>query len=109
MCTNHYVECWTDRNEKFHDPAKQRQYVIEWMNEIEAMILRSNRIDAIRCVRNHSIRVDNATTKQIQARNSQLLEVHKKAKERKESRDIMSFFPVKSKMKKWQNSKESKH
>lgn len=95
MCTNHYVECWTDRNEKFNDPAKQRQHVIEWMNKIEAMILRSNRIDAIRCVRNHSISIENATIKQIQARNSQLSEVHKKAKERKESRDIMSFFPVK--------------
>ena len=65
------------------------------MNEIEAMILRSNRIDAIRCVRNHSISVENATTKQIQARNSQLLEVYKEAKEIKERRDVMSFFPVK--------------
>ena len=95
MCTNHYIECWTDRNEKFHDPVKQRQCVIERMNGIEAMILRSNRIYAITCVRNHSISIENATTKQIQARNSQLLEVYKKAKERKESRDIMSFFPVK--------------
>ena len=45
--------------------------------------------------KNHSIRVDDATTKKIQARNSQLLEVYKKAKEKKESRDIMSYFPVK--------------
>ena len=51
------------RNEKFYDPAKQRQCVIELMNEIEAIILRSNRIDAIIFARNYSIRVNNATRK----------------------------------------------
>ena len=35
MCTKHYVECWKDRNEEFHDPQRQRQHVIEWMKEIE--------------------------------------------------------------------------
>ena len=95
MCTNYYIECWTDRNEKFHDPEKQRKHAIEWMNKIEVMISGSNKIDAIRCVRNYPVSAENATIKQIQARNSQLLEVYKKAKERKETRDIMSLFPVK--------------
>ena len=65
------------------------------MNKIEVMIAGSNRTDAIRCVRNYLINVENSSIKQIQARNSQLLEVYKKAKERKETRNIMSFFPVK--------------
>ena len=45
------MECWRKRNEYFHDPQKQREYVIEWMKEIERMILRSNKEQAIKYMR----------------------------------------------------------
>ena len=47
LCMLHYVECWRDRNEKYHNPQKQREYVIEWTKALEEKVLRSNKIDAI--------------------------------------------------------------
>lgn len=43
MCTNNHVEYWRERNEHYHDPKKQRGRIVEWIKEIENIILRSNR------------------------------------------------------------------
>ena len=95
MCTNHYVECWKDRNEEFHDPQKQRQYVIEWMKAIERMILNSNKECAIKCLRSQEVNVQETSTKHLQRRNRHLLEVHKKSKEGANNWDIRSFMVTK--------------
>ena len=38
-CTSHYMECWMERNEQFHNPDKQRKYVLEWTETLEIKIL----------------------------------------------------------------------
>ena len=64
-CLNYCIECWNNRNKKLHKLIKKRQCAIEWIREIEEMILKSNRIDAIRNVRNYSIRVEDTSANQI--------------------------------------------
>ena len=66
MCTNHYIECWYEQNEQYHDIEKQRKYVIEWTNAIEKMILNSNKSHAIRCLKNQEINVQEISTTHLQ-------------------------------------------
>jgi len=73
MCTNHYVVCWNERNEQFHDPQKQRKHAIEWMNGIELLMPRSNKCDDIRCLRNQETNVQTTSTMHLQRRNRNLL------------------------------------
>ena len=61
-CTSHYIECWRERNEQYHKPQKQRKYVIEWAKTLEIKILRSNKIDAIRCLRNNKVSYESKST-----------------------------------------------
>ena len=94
-CTLHYVECWRERNEQFHDPQKQRKYVIEWTEAIEEMILKSHKVDAIGWLRNNKVQIETKTTNYLQQRNKQLLTLFNKAKEEIKNRDMRSYMCVK--------------
>ena len=65
MCTYYFIECQHNRNEEFYNPIKKRKHAIEWMREIEEMVIKLNMIDAIRCVRNYSIVVEDANASQM--------------------------------------------
>ena len=93
-CTNHCIECWTDGNEKYHDEEKKREYVIEWTKALENMILRSNKLGAIRCLRNQTVNIQNTSTAKSQNRNKYLTEVHKRSKDEDKSGDIRQYVKV---------------
>ena len=93
-CTNHYIKCWNDRNEKYHDEEKKREYVIEWTEALEQMILRSNKIGAIRCLRNQTVNIQNTSTTTLQNRNKHLTEVCKRSKDDDKSGDTRQYVKV---------------
>ena len=82
MCTNHYIECWNERNEHFRDQQKQRKHAIEWMSAIESLMLRSNKCDAIRCLMSQETNVQTTSTMHLQRRNIHLLQVYKLSKKK---------------------------
>ena len=94
LCTNHYIECWYDRNEKYHDEEKKRRYVIEWTEALENMIVRSNKLEAIKCLRNQAVNIQNTSTTQLQHRNKHLIEVYKCSKVDNNSVDIRQYMRV---------------
>ena len=93
-CTSHYVECWMERNEQFHDPDKQRKYMLEWTETLETKILQSNKVNAIRCLRQNVVRVEDKTTKYLQLRNRYLMKVLKDDKEDERNGDVRSYFNI---------------
>ena len=95
ICTTHYVKSWTDRNEMFNDPDKQRKYVIEKLKATEELIMRSNKVDVIRCAKEQVFDTEKETTRTIQARIRHLMETHKKTNKRIKASDIRSFFNIK--------------
>ena len=94
MC---HEECWSDQNDKFHDPAKQRQCALDWLKATEELILRLNKVDAIRCVRNQVFNAKNKTIKTIQVKNRYFLEACKKLSERNDCASIRFFFNMRLK------------
>ena len=68
--------------------------MIEWINEIERMILNSNKECAIKCLRSQEVNVQETSTKHLQRINMNLLEVYKKSKEGANNVDIRSFMVI---------------
>ena len=93
-CTNHCIKCWNDRNEKYHDEEKQREHVVEWTEALEQMMLRSNKIGAIRCLINQTVNIQNTSTTKLQNRNKHLIEVCKRSKDDNKSGDIRQCVKV---------------
>ena len=93
-CTNHYIECWDDRNKKYHDEEKKRRYFIEWTEALENIIVRSNKLEAIKCLRNQVVNIQNTSTTQLQHRNKYLIEVYKHSKVDNNSVDIRQYMRV---------------
>ena len=93
-CTNHYIKCWSDRNDKFHDEESKRNYVIEWTKALESMILRSNKLEAIKCLRNQAVDIRSTSTSTLQNRNKHLIEVFKRSKVDENSGDIRQHMKV---------------
>ena len=83
-----------ERNEQFHDPDKQRKYVLEWTETLETKILQSNKVNAIRCLRQNVVRVEDKTTKYLQLRNRYLMKVLKDDKEDERNGDVRSYFNI---------------
>ena len=69
------MECWFERNEQFHDEDKQRKYVLEWTKALEERILKSNKVNAIRCLQQNKVRLEDKTTNYLQSRNKYLMKV----------------------------------
>ena len=93
-CTNHCIKCWTDRNEKYHDEEKKREYVIEWTKDLKNMMLRSNKLGAIRCLRNQMVNIRNASTAKSQNRNKYLTEACERSKADDKLGDIRQHVKV---------------
>ena len=103
MCTNHYLECLRERNEHHCDPKKKQEYIIEWMKEIENVILRSNRVQATRCMREQKFNVQTLSIIHLQQRNKHLLKTCKLSnKELKNSDTRMFFFAKERDKEKWE-------
>jgi hypothetical protein len=94
MCTTHYMDYWRERNEQFNEPQKQREYVVEWSKALEVKILRSNKVDAIRCLRNNSVNYESKSIAYLQQRNRYLMRVYKESKIEENNRDIRSYIRV---------------
>ena len=65
------------------------------MEEIERMMLNSNKECAINFLRSQDVNVQETSTKNLQRRNRHLLEVCKKSKEETNNWDIRSFMVTK--------------
>ena len=52
-----------NRNEKFHNPKKQRQHVIERTKAMEELILNSNKDCVIKYLRSQEVNVQETSTK----------------------------------------------
>ena len=93
-CTNQYIKCWNDRNEKCHDEEKKRECVVEWTEALEQMMLRSNKIGAIRCLRNQTVNIQNTSTMKLQHRNKHLIEACKRSKDDDKLGDIRQHVKI---------------
>ena len=93
--TSYYMECWFERNEQFHDEDKQRKYVLEWTKALEERILKSNKVNAIRCLQQNKVRLEDKTTNYLQSRNKYLMKVYKDDKEETRNADVRSYFKLK--------------
>ena len=58
------------------------------------MILRSNKIGAIRCLINQTVNIQNTSTTKLQNRNKYLIEVYKRSKDDDKSGDIRQHVKV---------------
>ena len=72
---SHHIEYWKERNEYFHNPQKQREYVIEWIKALEERILRSCKINATWWLRNNNAQIESKMIKHLQQRNRLLIEI----------------------------------
>ena len=93
-CTSHHMNCWKERNEQCHEPTKQREYVTKWSKTLESKILRSNKTDAMRCLRNNKVNYELKTTACMQQRNRYLMSVLKDSKEERNNRDMRSDMKI---------------
>ena len=91
-CTVHYMDCWRDRNEQFHETRKQREYVIKWSKDLEIKILQSNKIEAIRCLRNNKINYETTSIAGMHRRNRHLMSVFKASKNETNNGDMRSYM-----------------
>ena len=95
QCADYYVECWHDRNKKFHNPEKKKEYLIEWLKILDEMIRNSNKEEAVKCLQYYEIDINNASISLLQQRNQHLMEVFKKSKEKNNNKDIRQFLIMK--------------
>ena len=65
------------------------------MKEIENMIIRSNRVQAIRCIREQEVNVQTSSIMNLQQRNKYLLKMHKLSNKESKNLDIRMFFDAK--------------
>ena len=93
-CTSHYMDCWRERNKQYHEPQKQREYVIEWAKALETRILRSNKTDAIRCLRNNKVNYESKSTACLHERNRHLMSIYKASKKERNNGDMRSYMRI---------------
>ena len=93
-CTFYYMDCWRERNEQFHDPNKQREYVVEWSKALEEKIIRSNKINAIRCLRNNKVNYEMNSIRSLHHRNRYLMSVYKASKDEENNGDLRSYMRI---------------
>ena len=72
----------------------QWEYVLKWKENVEQLILRSNRIDTIKYLRMQEVDINNTTTKYLQMRNIHLINIYKIAQKEKDNRDIRTFITL---------------
>ena len=76
------------------NPTVQREYILKWKENVEQLILRFNKIDAIKYLRTQEVDANNTIIKYLQIRNINLMNVCKIAQEEKDNRDIRTFITL---------------
>ena len=68
--------------------------MIEWAKMLETKIFRSNKIDAIRYLRNNKVNYESKSTAWLHQRNRHLMSFYKALKEERNNGDMRSYIRI---------------
>ena len=65
------------------------------MNTIESIIIKSNKVEVIKCMRSQEVNMEIASMKHLQKKNRHLLQMYKLLKEETSNKDMRMYMVVK--------------
>ena len=68
--------------------------MVEWSKALEEKIIRSNKINAIRCLRNNKVNYETNSIRSLHHRNRYLMNVYKASKDEENNEDLRSYMRI---------------